>query len=285
MAIKYKLRVILPLVALFTSCAGDGVTYSPSGYMTPVDGKKVGQKAVEPYTGREFIISKIYSLDEAIEISTREKLSTPEGRAEYERLQQISRENGYDPDSKGKSGFASALGSALEGAVGAVGVLAGAAAQNPQLLSGSSPNAGVAAQQSTASNPSSGSSYSGHDFSGGTGSTKVQVSPPRGQVRAVREWSDWRTVQEGLRYRIFRISETKNYNELIGQTVVSNESLYMYKYQIEVDNQLGYKVDFYMELKQPDRNTNEIKLQLRYVLQVDANSKNGRGLGDVDKNL
>lgn len=73
----------------------------------------------------------------------------------------------YDPrpvtPDKPKSAFASALGSVLEGAVGAVGVVAQSQLNSASSSSGSSYNANTPAAQQLASNSSSNSSSSGYN--------------------------------------------------------------------------------------------------------------------------
>lgn len=127
---------------------------------------------------------------------------------------------------------------------------------------------------------------SSSDRTGTSGVQALQISPITSQSRRVGATSAWREITPGLDYRITRTSSDHDYNELIGQYVVSSPQHHMYRYRVEFKNETDRKYDLQMELMQPNPNNyDNIKLSFLYILQIDPRSSNSRSLGDYRDDL
>jgi hypothetical protein len=121
------------LFCLLSSCASStdvAVVRAPSGYCCTVSAHRIGDRMIDPISQKPFTITRLYSSQSAAENDRYGKLSPSEIEKEN-RFQEkylsnlgVTIENSSNNSEREKSGFAKFLGGTLEGAVGAVGVLA-----------------------------------------------------------------------------------------------------------------------------------------------------------------
>lgn len=118
-------------------------------------------------------------------------------------------------------------------------------------------------------------------------SGKASVSPRTGQSRKVGEYSPWAEISPGLHFRITRTSETRDYNELIGQFCVYNRPDHMmYRYNVQVKNDTSEYVGLDLKLLQTDRNGNTPSLRWHLVLdRIAPHTIDFRGVGDIRPDL